>query len=501
MLGFLIRKPFQLFGGLFMPGYKLFYSIILMTVLIAIACMAVPGDAQARSSKKEKYASIVIDADTGLVLHHRHADSSRHPASLTKIMTIYMVFEALERGKISLNDRVRISRHAAGMVPSKLGLPTGSSIRVKDAISALVTKSANDVAVALAEHLAGTENAFARRMTATAHELGMRSTRFMNASGLHHKHQISTARDMARLARAVLHNYPKYYRYFSQARFTYRGKTYNNHNRLMRTYRGMDGIKTGYINASGFNLVASARQDGRRIVGVVFGGRTSKTRNSHMKTLLDNGFSKIRKLKRRGPVIASIQKPPKKPFTAAPVRTASVAAMPIPPSREQNWEEMLGQGDIEADIARRVETGLLVMAVHTNQNRSIDGIGRFNRSVIDSPAKIQPVSVVTTSDPSFPIPHRKPGEGGIQHNAVQISVKQGEYAIQLGAYESRALTDEVIKRALSELPDALSHAQGMVAPLRTGNGLVFRGRLVNLNEKQAKAACRVLGECLIIAPQ
>lgn len=493
-----------------MQGKARFYIMPLIMSVIALVCIAFPQYAEARSANKEKYASIVIDADTGLVLNHRHADSTRHPASLTKIMTIYMVFEALENGKISLNDRVRISRHAASMVPSKLGLPSGSSIRVKDAISALVTKSANDVAAALAEHIAGTESAFARRMTQKAHELGMRSTRFRNASGLHHRHQVSTARDMARLARAVLHDYPQYYRYFSTQRFTYRGKTYNNHNRLMRTYRGMDGIKTGYINASGFNLVASARQDGRRIIGVVFGGRTSKTRNAHMKTLMDNGFAKLRKLKQRGPVIAAIQKPPRKPFQEAPARVATVttpsrAVASRPQSQvPEDLEEMLGQGDIEPDIARRLETGLLVMAVHTNQDKSLIGIGRFNRTAITPtpPAPTKAVERVRSSQfGRMPLPQRKPGMRGIQQNAVQMTVKQGDWAVQIGAFESRALTDEVIKRALSQLPEALNHAQGMIAPLRTGNGIVFRGRLASLNEAQARAACRVLGECLIIEPQ
>ncbi|HOO82389.1 MAG TPA: D-alanyl-D-alanine carboxypeptidase family protein, partial [Alphaproteobacteria bacterium] len=162
-----------------------------------------------------KYASIVMDADTGLILHQRYANKSLHPASLTKVMTLLLTFEALEQGRISLNDRVRISNHAANMVPSKLGLSPGSSIRVKDAIYALVTKSANDVAVALAEHLAGSERNFAQRMTLKAHDIGMTRTTFVNASGLHDERQVSTARDMAKMARYVIQVYPEYYRYFS----------------------------------------------------------------------------------------------------------------------------------------------------------------------------------------------------------------------------------------------------------------------------------------------
>ena len=172
---------------------------------------------------------------------------------------------------MSLKERVYISKHAASMVPSKLDLPAGSSIKVRDAIYALVTKSANDVAVALAEHIAGSERNFAKKMTRRAKQLGMHSTRFVNASGLHDPRQISTARDMAKLARTVIVNYPSYYRYFSRASFSYRGKTYKNHNKLLGSYAGMDGMKTGYIKASGFNLISSAVRGNRRLIGVVFG--------------------------------------------------------------------------------------------------------------------------------------------------------------------------------------------------------------------------------------
>lgn len=267
--------------------------------VFAIVCTALTGGAEASRPKKSgssdnpKYASIVVDAETGAVLSERFANKKLHPASLTKVMTLMLLFESLENGNVRLNDRIIISQRAAAQQPSKLGLSAGASIRVEDAILAVVTKSANDISVAIAEHLAGSESRFAARMTKRAHDIGMLNTTFRNASGLHNPGQISTARDMATLARYVLARYPNYYRYFGTKQFTYRGKTMTNHNRLMNSYPGMDGFKTGFINASGFNLIASARRDGRRLIGVVFGGRSWKSRNDHMAEILNAGFSKM----------------------------------------------------------------------------------------------------------------------------------------------------------------------------------------------------------------
>jgi D-alanyl-D-alanine carboxypeptidase len=238
-----------------------------------------------------RYASIVVEAKSGRILHSVNSETKNYPASLTKIMTLFMTFEALKSGKLKLTQKLTVSRVAQGRSPSKLGLRRGETITVQNSIKALVTKSANDVATVLAEALGGTERKFARLMTKRARELGMKNTTFKNASGLPNRGQLSTAKDMAILARAVLSSYPELYRHFSRERFTYKGRTYRSHNRLMSRYKGMDGIKTGYIRASGFNLVASARRDGNRVIAVVFGGKTSKSRDRHVARLLDRGFS------------------------------------------------------------------------------------------------------------------------------------------------------------------------------------------------------------------
>ena len=274
---------------------------ILVTIVLGLIWLATAMPAQAAS----KYAALILDADTGTVLFERHAKAERHPASLTKIMTLYLLFDAIEDGRVKLSDRLKVSAHAAAQPPSNLRLRAGDTILVKDAILALVTKSANDVAVVVAETLGGTEYKFARQMTLQARKLGMRNTTFRNASGLHDRRQVTTAYDMAMLALAVRRDFPREYRYFSTRSFSWKGRSYNNHNKLLGHYRGTDGIKTGYIGASGFNLVASVERNGRRLIGVVFGGKTGSRRDRHMKRLLDSGFKKANDIR-----VADIAVPP-----------------------------------------------------------------------------------------------------------------------------------------------------------------------------------------------
>ena len=242
------------------------------------------------ASANDKYASIVIDMGTNQVLHARYADSPRYPASLTKVMTLYMVFDALDSGELTLDEELPVSARAAAASPSKLGLRPGSTIRTDDAILALVTKSANDVSVVFAERLGGTESRFAALMTVKSRALGMNHTRFYNAHGLPDARQVTTARDMATLGIRIMEDHADYYEYFATKSFRYGGATYKNHNKLLGVVDGVDGIKTGYTRASGFNLLASARRDDTRIITVVMGGKTSKARNDHVAELLEAAF-------------------------------------------------------------------------------------------------------------------------------------------------------------------------------------------------------------------
>lgn len=282
MVEFVSHHPAQWRRG--GPGAKaaLLYAFLAIALVVAPPTQAEP-----------RFSAIVVDAVTGNALHEIDADLRSQPASLTKMMTLYLVFEALEQHRLRLDQGLRVSAHAASRQASRLGLRSGQTIRVQDAILATVTKSANDAAVVLAEAVGGTESSFARMMNLKARLLGMVDTGFCNASGLPDEQQFSTPRDMMRLARALLQHFPQYYRLFSVTEFTYKGRTFRNHNHLLGRYPGSDGIKTGYVRASGFNLVASAVRDDRRLVAVIFGGKTPGWRDRHMVTLLNDGFIKL----------------------------------------------------------------------------------------------------------------------------------------------------------------------------------------------------------------
>ncbi len=302
--------------------------------LALLAIMTVFAAAPAFAAKP-KYAAMVIDANTGKVLHAAHVSEPRYPASLTKMMTLYLVFEELQRGKITYSTRIKISKTAAAAPPSKLGLKPGQDIALINVIKALVTKSANDISVAIAEHIAGSEANFAKLMTKRARQLGMHDTTFRNASGLPDTAQVTTARDMLTLALHLYDDFPKQFRHFSLRSFTYRGKTYRSHNTLMKSFKGMNGIKTGYTRASGFNLVSSVRQRGRHVMAVVFGGKTAASRNAHMRGLLKRGLTKAstKKTRRAKPVL--IAKPAPVPRRAKKPAMAQKAARQRKPTPQR----------------------------------------------------------------------------------------------------------------------------------------------------------------------
>jgi D-alanyl-D-alanine carboxypeptidase len=280
--------------------------------VLALAVAAPLGSAHAG-----RYEAIVIDADTGEVLHEQSADVQSYPASLTKMMTLYLVFEALETGRLKLDQQLPVSQHAATRAPSRLGLMAGDTIAVRDVILGLVTKSANDAASVASEALGGTESAFAEKMTQKARQLGMTSTIFRNASGLPDPQQHTTARDLSKLARALYRDHPKEYRYFATESFSYRGAIHANHNHLMSRFEGMDGIKTGFINASGFNLAASAVRNGRRLIGVVMGGQSARARDNQMASLLNAVFSRGGRGRLPETVVASAENDAEEPSVVA----------------------------------------------------------------------------------------------------------------------------------------------------------------------------------------
>jgi D-alanyl-D-alanine carboxypeptidase len=255
--------------------------------LMSLACLSWPRPGSAATD----HAAIVVDADSGTVLESVAATARWYPASLTKVMTVYLAFEEIEAGRLKLDEELAVSAHAAAQPATELGLGAGQKITVKDTILAIILQSANDAAVTLAERIGGSEEAFAQRMTAKAKELGMSRTVFRNASGLPDPAQVTTARDMAVLAKALLENYPQYYHFFSTTSFTFGGQTFGTINGILSRYAGADGIKTGFTCGSGYNLVASATRNGRRLIGVLLGSHTNFERHSEMGRLLDVGFA------------------------------------------------------------------------------------------------------------------------------------------------------------------------------------------------------------------
>lgn len=261
-----------------------FLRISICTITLTIAV---------NHSAHASVSSILIDANTGEVLSSNAADTLRYPASLTKLMTLYITFDALEKGIIKWDDKLPVSRHAANMSPSKLGLKAGEKIKVGDAVMALVVKSANDCASVLAEGLGYSEQNFAKTMTKVAHELGMSKTSFYNASGLPNKNQKTTARDMALLGAAMYHHFPQYYKLFATKKFTYNGRTIYTHNNLLKTFEGADGMKTGFTNAAGYNIVTSASRNGNRVIAVTMGHNSAKIRDKKVASLMNQGLKKL----------------------------------------------------------------------------------------------------------------------------------------------------------------------------------------------------------------
>lgn len=268
---------------------SIFLRILSLFLVILVSACTTQSVMQTsvRPLQSEKYAAIVVDANTGRVLFEKNSRDARYPASLTKMMTLYLLFEALDAGRVSLDTQIPVSADAAKRPPSKIGFKPGQSIDVRSAILALAVRSANDVAAAVGEYLGGSEERFAAMMTAKARALGMQSTTFRNASGLPDEGQRTTAHDMAILGMALRRHFPHHYHYFSNREFTYAGKVIRGHNNLLGKVVGADGLKTGYIRASGFNLVTSVGRGGRRIVAVVMGGETAKSRDAHMEELIE----------------------------------------------------------------------------------------------------------------------------------------------------------------------------------------------------------------------
>jgi D-alanyl-D-alanine carboxypeptidase len=417
-----------------------YFSVI--SLAIALLCALLTQHPAEAAKSNPKYAAIVVDANTGRVLYSRNADSYRYPASLTKMMTLYMLFEALERGDFTMASQLKVTARAAGQPPSKLGLKSGQNIRVRDAILALVVRSANDVAVVVAEALGGTESKFAAMMTKRARELGMTRTTFRNASGLPNNRQKTTARDMYALSLRIQEDFPQFYGYFATAQFVWGPRTYKTHNNLLGKYKGTDGIKTGYIRASGFNLASSVHQNGRHLIGVVMGGKTARRRDAHMKDILTKSFARLK--------------------NATQNRTALAAPPPIPRLRPTKVQM--------AGVAPRLKP------------------------------EMAPYAGVLMAPPSHP----DADTGGPQTKAVAVAPEQDatsgnrkkkekpKAGVIIGAYKTKKQASVRLKQAERAASITLRDSNSVVMSIEKDGEKFYRGRFSKLTDQQADRACATL---------
>jgi D-alanyl-D-alanine carboxypeptidase len=507
--------------------------VLAVTAMVALTASTDTADARKRrgGGYSPPYASIVVDVNTGKVLQGTNPDAPRFPASVTKVMTLYMLFEQLERGKFKLDTPLNVSAFAARQAPSKIGFDPGETIEVEDAIKALVTKSANDVAVVVAEAIGGDQDTFGEMMTRKARSLGMSRTTFRNASGLPNPEQVTTARDLATLGRAIHERFPKYWRYFQTSSFQYAGRTYRNHNKLLGRVEGVDGIKTGYTRASGFNLLTSARDGNRHVMAVVLGGRSGRIRDAQMASLVENHIEGATTGGRTTSVIADAR-------ADEPVRIAAAVVPANQPRAEARAAEAPVAPKTEirpVEVAKTVETAKPVEAVRpvaTETQRVAD----IRRVISNAPVQAQPTrtvaSTVVAATPQTPRqtvgtpvaafapqPTVQPGPqlrwntgaqpAGRVPSGKQAAVAQADpvttastqkaaathtgFIIQLGASDNEGKARAILDSAKAKNRTILADASAFTEKVQKGDATLFRARFGGFDDnKDANAACGAL---------
>jgi len=514
----------------------LYWGVLGLSIVVITATAGTDADARghhhrhhSRPVAAERYepsfASIVVDANSGAVMQATNADSPRHPASLTKIMTLYLLFERLEAGKIKTSAEMPVSAHAAAQAPSKLGLKPGETISVETAIRAIVTKSANDVAVIVAEALAGDEIEFAKLMTAKARALGMTHTTYHNASGLPDDQQITTARDQAILGRAIQDRFPKYYGYFSTRTFTFRGDTVRNHNHLLGTVAGVDGIKTGYIHDSGFNIVTSVRRSNRHIVAAVFGGRTANARDARMVGLIDSNINVAAATRTAPPVVegsdvaeARVKEINEIKEAATKPRVASI--VPIAPARapvDRRDEPAIGSTEpIKPNPVKTIT--VQPTATHTESlSPPAPDVGKL----VPAPATVVPTNVTNVAEPpASPVVPDDRTDTVVSRQAKVAStvvstqakvastseslpiaavtseqkakLRSGGWMIQVGAFDDEKEAKLRLAAAQEKAKAALDRADPFTERVTKGDKSLYRARFAGLEKAQAENACKHL---------
>lgn len=498
-------------------------------------------------------SAIIIDANTGKVLYESNADKPLHPASVTKVMTLYLLFEQLEAGRLRLDSPLPVSAFAASQSPSKLGLRPGSTIEVEDAIKALVTRSANDVAVVIAEAIAGDEASFGQLMTRKARAIGMSNSQFRNASGLPNKGQITTARDLATLGIAIQDRFPRYYKYFATRTFYYRGQAIANHNRMFGRIEGVDGIKTGYTNASGFNLLTSVHNDDKFIIGVVMGGASAGSRDARMADLISDNMDRAyagRRTPRATEVavadtapipapapareavaaVAPLPTPQRMAYAPDPVTTAAISPRPAPGSAEPIKPTAVKTTPIARPVVQAVPApafsggpvppAAVAAAPQPQQVASAEPMifGPSPDSVaVPAYAQLQPPGSVASASGTRSLPSLPPAPSAqAQPPVMQQPVRTASVApvampapsapaakpdtashkpgwmIQIGAFGAEKEAKTKLGQAQSKAKSVLGRAEPFVEKANRGSSSIYRARFAGLDEKSAKDACRLL---------
>ncbi len=490
----------------------------------------------ATASYSPAYAAIVVDAKTGAVLHEAAPDGRRHPASLTKIMTLYLLFERLEAGKIALDTEMPVSEEAAAQAPTKLGVRAGQTLKVADAIGGLVTKSANDAAVVVAEALSGgTQRDFAEMMTNKARALGMSNTIYRNANGLPNDEQVTTARDQALLGIAIQQRFPKYYRYFSLANFVYRGQSMRNHNHLLGHVEGVDGIKTGYTNASGFNLVTSVKRGYRHIVAVVLGGRSAGSRDARMKELIEETITEASNkpsMTLAGeqqslppsptPVAKQEIKPDVKPQAKPEITEAeSAPANPSPVLAQPEATTAAIPGTPDSPIKPvKVKTFSVKLVPSKGANQLTSPPAAAEAPADPTPTKsvrtafastppeaevaAMPVPFKTPDTVVAPVTSRSASVGKLQTASIKPddiiasavpskpATTRGGWAIQIGAYEDEGEAKGKISTAKGRISTLFHKAEAYIERTVKGAKTYYRARFAGFDRDQAQATCKRL---------
>ncbi len=452
-----------------------------MCVVFCVLLLVAPSAFASIDTKSGKYAALVMDADTGEIFYSRNADAKRYPASLTKMMTLYMLFERMQQGKITMDTPMKVSKRAASQPQTNISLRTGQTIKVRDAINALVVRSANDVAVVIAEHLGGSEWNFALNMTNKARQLGMRKTQFRNPHGLPDREQYTSARDMATLSIALRRDFPGFYHHFKTTSFQWGGRTYTGHNRVMGRYQGVDGIKTGFINMSGFNLATSVNRDGYHLVAVVMGGQTGAIRDNHMISLLDKTFTVL---------------------NGRDDKPRIFAQAPVPAFRPETPDDSVIDKAEEIAETLEPEEKAITLAMKNREVEKISATARGEntpekRVVAEVDPKHSEVNTIRLIDPAAPEPAKelKPAMQTLDAQFAKLSGSQQlkeDWGIQVGAFDDPKKAMTAVAGAAKIAKPYLENSKISVGDLAGGEGSIHRARFANLSESQARKACETL---------